>query len=502
MFWCVRTLTSIVVGVSAPSRMRRLLPVLGLLLAAEAMAQSQLQPAGNWPVENLIAEDRTHAVAPSVQAAEFVEVARLPDTANSDAPSAHQYVKWSDGLTFESRDGEVRAHLGVLIQQDWTFLDQSSSLLADPTIGDLQDGVFFRRGRIKFDGKAYGILEWDFDVELIAQPSVTYDDLWFGLTQVPLLGNFRMGHVKIPMGLESVTSNRALTFVERSTTFDAFWQEYDPGMVMFNSWFNGAGTWAACFHRIDEQTDTADFGDGEFAGTFRATLLPWTADDDRRLLHIGASYQIHDAKFDAAAATDAVRFRARPEFRNGHTPGLPRFVDTGTIAANSVETLAAEAAIVLGRFSVQGEYSAAMVADAFFPAVGGTQRGTATFHGWYVQTSYFLTGEHRPYDRRLGRFSRVRPLQNLWTMHEGDCGQKHPCWHAGAWEFAARYSSLDLDDSDILGGELRDVTLGINWYWNINTRWQANYIYTDRDVTAPRADGHGHEFVLRFSFDI
>lgn len=444
--------------------------------------------------DQVAVSDSTLAVAPAIPAV-------VADPLGKSKPP-HQFVKWNDGLFFESEDGSVRAHLGALIQQDWTAFGESQSLLSDPTVGDIQDGVFFRRGRILFDGKAYGILEWDVNLELIAQSSVTFDDLWFGLTQLPVIGNARMGHVKIPMGLESVTSNRVLTFLERSSTFDAFWQEYDPGILIFNQWGDGAGTWAACFHRIDDQTDTADFGDGEYAGTVRATWLPMQGDDDTQLLHFGGAYQVRDAKLDAASGVDVVRFRARPEIRNGHTPGVPRFVDTGLIGASAVHTLSAETALIWGPFSVQAEYAAAMVDSTVSPVVGGTARGTAMFQGWYAQVSYFLTGESRVYDRRLGRFGRVKPKQNLWTMEDDGCGQKRPCWHAGAWELAARYSVVDLNDSGIFGGVMRDTTLGLNWHWNVNTRLQANYIYTERDVTAPRNDGVSHEFGLRFSLDI
>ncbi len=222
-------------------------------------------------------------------------------------------------------------------------------------------------------------------------------------------------------------------------------------------------------------------------------------EDDTCLLHIGGAYQIRDGKFDAASGRDVVRFRARPEIRNGHTPGLPQFVDTGLIGADAVHTLAAEAALIWGPFSVQAEYTAAIVDDA---TTGGVARGSAMFQGWYTQVSYFLTGESRAYDRRLGRFGRVTPQQNLWTMADDGCGQKRPCWHTGAWELAARYSVIDLNDSGIFGGEMRNTTLGLNWHWNVNTRLQANYIFTERNVIAPKNDGVSHEFGLRFSLDI
>lgn len=115
----------------------------------------------------------------------------------------------------------------------------------EQAVGDLQDGAFFRRARFKFDGTAYGIMEWDIDAELLSSNTVTFDDLWIGLNQLPVIGNVRVGHVKLPQGLESITSNRVFTFVERATIFDAYFREYGPGMLTFNQYAENNATWAA-----------------------------------------------------------------------------------------------------------------------------------------------------------------------------------------------------------------------------------------------------------------
>jgi phosphate-selective porin OprO/OprP len=65
----------------------------------------------------------------------------------------------------------------------------------------------------------------------------------------------------------------------------------------------------------------------------------------------------------------------------------------------------------------------------------------------------------------------------------------------GAWQVGARYNVLDLNDQGINGGVLQNVTIGLNWFFNPNTKWQFNYIATHRDVSQTAAFSNGSGWI-------
>ena len=207
--------------------------------------------------------------------------------------------------------------------------------------------------------------------------------------------------------------------------------------------------------------------------------------DDRRLLHLGSAIRINDATTDDATGLDGFRFRARPEFRN-----TPRFVDTGFFEADGATFLGAEAALVVDSFSLQGEFVSTMVQDAISPAMAPL--GDVQFSGYYVQASYFLTGEHRPYSRSNGAFGRINPIN---PVRKGSCGV---CW-GGALELKGRYSKVDLNDGGIDGGELENGSLGLNWYLVPNAKVLCDYTWTRR-TAAVSGDSHGFGMRLYVEF--
>jgi phosphate-selective porin OprO/OprP len=104
--------------------------------------------------------------------------------------------------------------------------------------------------------------------------------------------------------------------------------------------------------------------------------------------------------------------------------------------------------------AVQGEY---LWAD-----VNRSLNEDPNFSGAYIQASYILTGEKYGYKRKGAVLGGVEPKSD---------------W--GAIEVGARYSTIDLEDSLVTGGEESNVTLGINWYPCNNFRLMANYVMVD-----------------------
>ncbi len=122
--------------------------------------------------------------------------------------------------------------------------------------------------------------------------------------------------------------------------------------------------------------------------------------------------------------------------------------------------------------------------------MGLAEKGDApVFDGFYASASWFLTGESRSYDAAEGMFGRVIP------NHPFDWGRGG--W--GAWEVAARYSQVDLDDAGVHGGRLGMWMLGANWYPHSHVKWR--FDYGIGQVEGPSNDGRLQVFATRFEMD-
>jgi phosphate-selective porin OprO and OprP len=398
------------------------------------------------------------------------KAARQTDADDSKGPSDNTVkTTWKNGLKFETPDLNFNARIGGRIHADMVYIRGQSALtdLIRPQ-GDFNrrnDRVLIRRARLYFEGTVYKDvfykLEYDFSEGLNNNNEIEgFKGVYVGVENIPYAGKITVGHVKEPFGLERLTSSNDITFIERALP-NVFAPGFSWGAAIDNNWFDKRVTFSLGAFRNSTGSGTMATGN-EWNLTTRVTGLAWYAAKDK-FAHLGASYSL---RIPESANNDRVRFRQRPEIRT-----RDRFVNTGNFSVDLENRSGLEAAVVYGPLSLQGEFMQTWVKN---PA--GLSK-TGYLFGAYGYVSYFLTGESRKYNKSAGDFSGVKPNENF-SIENGT-------W--GAWELAARYSHLDLDDKDagITGGILNDITLGVNWYLNPIVRVMFNYVHSHRA-------GYGH----------
>jgi phosphate-selective porin OprO/OprP len=371
-------------------------------------------------------------------------------SAERKAPPEDFRVYFKDGIHFDTADEAFELKLGGRIQLDAALIDPDRDVSnAFEGLDAFESGVEFRRARIYLSGTIYDHVEFKAEYDF-AGGSTSFADVWMGLKGIPWVELIKVGHFKEPFGLEQLTSSNWDTFMERGLP-SAFDPARNTGVGVYLLSDDQRVTFSTGGFRETSSSGNGFGSDSPYDVTSRLTGLPWYENSGRRLLHIGLSYS-HQFRDD-----DPLQVEQRPE---AHLSPV-QYVDTGDFDADDVNLINPELALVVGPFSVQGEYK-----HSFVQLPDGSN---PQFQGFYAYASYFLTGESRPYKPAEAVFDRVKPAHNFLSDGGG--------W--GAWEVAARYSYLDLNDESIDGGRLGDVTAGVNWYLNPDVRVTVNYVFAD-----------------------
>jgi phosphate-selective porin OprO/OprP len=426
---------------------------------------------------------------------------------------------WQDGLFFISANKDFIFHLQGTMHLDGAWYDAAGRIQDAPGgIGDIRDGVNLRRMRLRADATIWEVIDFRMEVELangvtaagargnnpnpvsLNLPDAVFQtsgptDAWMTITHLPYVGNVRIGFQKEPFSLEALNDHRFLEFMERSFLFDssmpsAFNNGRSPGISAFNTAFDDRLFWGIGAFKNINNFSGFGVGDGQYAVTGRLAGSPLYEDDGRYVLHLGTGYSYRDP------IAGLVNIRVREAVRNAPFPLLNSLANTGAFGASTQELLNLEAAAVMGPLTFQAQYIANVVRGATTAA--GQPVGAVYFPGFYAEVLWFLTGEVRPYNRKLARFERVRPNEPFfWVPGRSSCS----CFGKGAWELGVRYEEIDLTDKGINGGYLRGVTLGLNWYLNPNVKIQWNYDVTHRSDTGTNSDGTIQAFGTRLAFD-
>jgi len=414
---------------------------------------------------------------------------------------------WKDGVFFETPNRDFWLHPAFNIQYDAAFYRANDQVMfGSRGTGDLKDGVALRRARLRFEGGFWEQFEFHTEMEFAnsfatGTPADSFNtfevagptDIWIQAVDVPYIGKVRVGNQKEWFGLEHANSYRFLEFMERSLLFDTFVPSpfssgRAPGISAYSDFLDGRAFYGVGVAKNVRNNFGFNANDGEYAVTGRLAGLLVEDNGGQRMLEVGASASHRDP------VNGEIVFRARPEVRGAPPSLLPLIANTGLIRADTHDLIGVETTGVLGPLSFTAEYMASYLSNARKDDV---RADMLFYQGWYAQVTYFLTGESRKWNKTFFAYGRVTPNEPVFFADsDGEW-----IWGRGAWELAARYTSLDLSNAGINGGVLQNATLGLNWYLNPNSKIQWNYDYTHRSDVGGDSNGDIHAFGMRVAFD-
>lgn len=373
-------------------------------------------------------------------------------------------------INWASQDGNFTIGVRGLIQADVTHHDEDSLAM--------RDGVELNQARIGAMGTLYG--EWDYlflydsAADTVQEAKIAYTPLTVGGADLRLV----FGNQFAPFGLETPQGIQYTTFMG-----------HDPGSLALgagprrggiradlidDAWFVSLGLQQGVLGGDGlHQTGPDDpEGDDEVVATAQIGVNP--INQPQHLLHLRASAQYTDAR-------DSDRSRVFAPTMSSSSNAL--LVDTGGFTSDQSIAYGVAANYTNGPFGVVAEWMWRQFDD-----IGGQNQpdgADPAFQGGYVEASFFLTGESRPFAQGAHYPGSFGPPQPRNPVSEGGMG---------AWQLAARYGVADLSDDGVEGGEQSLAVAGINWWPEARVRASLNYVNI-LDVDGGPNDGAEPSFV-------
>jgi phosphate-selective porin OprO/OprP len=370
---------------------------------------------------------------------------------------------------------------------EWFRMDARVRLQADVRHFDpdvnAEDGTFdFRRARVSLQGWLHRDMEYEVDV---AVDEFRLRDAFVNYRRFRD-AQLRIGQFKIPFGLDQLTPPHRLDFVFRSRIGAELAPARDVGAMLHGrflrralnyqvGYFYGGGENAreAGFKNSRERTWAA-----RLTGTpLRLAPVPtWM-----KTMEFGVASTL--GKAPVGLLSSRLRTVAQYQAAERYFVQGPR------------HRLGTELNWLTGPFSVRGEF-AHMRVSREEQSLFGTDLPDLIVRGWYLSGTWMLTGEKKE--------ERTEPAKALF---QGG---------TGSLELATRYEQHRFASATTVGTPQRNPraanvsqnsdrvwTFGVNWYLNVWSRIQANYIHeTIEDPLRSPIESRTRfvTFVTRFQF--
>lgn len=371
-----------------------------------------------------------------------------------------QITAGKDGFSLKSADGAFVLKFRGYVQLDGRFFDG----------GPATDAFLMRRVRPIFEGTVFKIFDFRVMPDFGLGASVLQDG-YIEARLLPAL-RFRAGKFKPPVGLERLQSASDLVFVERAMPTNLV-PNRDVGVQVGGDLADARLEYAVgLFNGVpDGGSGDTDNNDAKDVAA-RVFVQPFA----------GARSAFGDLGFGVA-------YSGGDQAGTGSAPNLPVFRTAGqvtffsyrsdataagtTVAAGSRRRVSPQATFYRGPFGLMAEY-----VQSKQEVRRGSNERELTNTAWQTAVSWVIGGK--------ASYRGVTPDQPFSGLGSGP----------GAFELAARYSELEVDEDAFptfanpatAARTARGLGFGVNWWASRNARLMLSYERTDFDGGSAAGD--------------
>ena len=325
------------------------------------------------------------------------------------------------------------------------------------SLNDIGRGVDIRRARFAIKANLWKHWYGEFDID-VAGGTVEMKDMIVKYTGNNW--NVKVGHYKEGFSMETTTTSRYLTFIERSLVSKMapsrhlglqgnYWGKHFLAIAGIH--FRPTGELEEANTAKDANKDKGTNDGISYTGRF--VYMP--IQEQSKVLHIGAAASYRTPK-SHLEVPNSYRFSTRAFT----SINRKKYIDTDDITdVDNNLLLGAELAGAWNQFMFQSQYMVNKI-----NRIGDAK--DVTIEGGFVQAGWLIFGGSYVYNNKEGEFTQVNRGKD---------------W--GDIELAARFDYMNANDFDakIYGGAANAYTLGVNYHINSNVKLMLNYSYIDHD---------------------
>lgn len=381
--------------------------------------------------------------------------------------------EFRDGfLTFETENKDFKLWFDNRVYFDMAYFPK------EDVYNPIGNGINLRRARFAVKTRVWKHWAGELDVDF-AGATIEMKDMfiqYYFMNGDKDWGHLKAGHFKEGFSMETTTTSRYLTFIERSLM-----SKYSPSRHLGIAYTQWGKKWlftGGVFFQTQGENEQVIWSqdknkaagiDEGYSLTGRLVITPIL--DDEKVLHIGGAYSYRTPK-----TSDEVYKAYRFSTRTLSSINRKKYLDTDDVSnVDNHSLFNFELAGAYKNFMLQAEYTGVQLRGT--DVNGETGITNANLEGAYAQVGWLIFGGKYNYNKREGEFTQVTRGKD---------------W--GELELAFRFDYLNANDMDakIYGGAANAYSVGLNYYVNSNVKFMLNYSYADHDRYA---NGKGKLFI-------